>query len=725
MLRLVRKRTPLKISQTLALPIKETLQQHFLPLFNQVEKALNSWLQLKADTSPFSHFVSILEGEIYLGNKSNKMYFYLPLSKNFIEVGEVLPEGVAEGELDKFISLIEGVLFSLYPTVVLKWEEVPYISPRYYSLYREINLFTSPQSDFEACKVLEDPKTRWLLRELSKREQVLLSVLGEGEELLKLAKLVNDLEQVKLLRREFIIFCYKTGREINRVDSYLAIESANIQGFKCFYCGKPIAQERTEQLLMITDFGKRISQPSYWLTLNFLSQLKELKGEPLLGVLLEEFVPDRGAYDLCFNIGEELIFLEVKESQITLADVYLIKEKIKIYSPTKIIIYSLLELPQLCKDFLISGEAKGEFIFITQQEELSRELMKLLVEINKECVYKLFELFYPCTFINIPALLIQKYLNMDISFLTRPGPDSALPLAVPPSLVSPPPVERDKVAVVGVGGFLEDFLETEEELALQGTLAGEEKAELTLEAVVEIAMRKFLEEFNKEEIWEKGSNFWEEKFKELKEIDLKQILMVTTSEGLPVVTNGEVELDKSFEIGGKALALLKILYPLTCLLGGEAQTLTCYGSKDKYILTFNSDYLIAGYNLLEVTSEKEVPAISLSRQEAVKKLIEEVTAKPEVQGIIISSSEGFLIDKSFSTPLPFEKLSAELIELYKQAKALIQEDDIKIVSKIILPEGEIILILIATSRAVAGIIGDSTLNIKKEEEDIKAKLNLL
>lgn len=88
---------------------------------------------------------------------------------------------------------------------------------------------------------------------------------------------VNELTAAGLLRREVLVSCRVDGRGIFRLPSLEALAGINASGALCIECGRPVADERAEELIAPTALAAKLLGGGAWLVSHVRGILNEFR----------------------------------------------------------------------------------------------------------------------------------------------------------------------------------------------------------------------------------------------------------------------------------------------------------------------------------------------------------------------------------------------------------------------------------------------------------------
>jgi hypothetical protein len=92
-----------------------------------------------------------------------------------------------------------------------------------------------------------------------------------------------------LISAELVVICKRTQAQVARAPSQRILKNLSKNGLKCA-CGRPIADERIEEAVTITDHGRSLLDSSHWFSVLLLHELLEL-GIPLDRILRRHVTP--------------------------------------------------------------------------------------------------------------------------------------------------------------------------------------------------------------------------------------------------------------------------------------------------------------------------------------------------------------------------------------------------------------------------------------------------
>ncbi|BDH51954.1 hypothetical protein MTP02_29650 [Streptomyces albus] len=212
----------------------------------------------------------------------------------------------------------------------------------------------SPPSDDEvkASFVLTEKGNRSLAGRIKKSHGLLVADLnkkGVAEVDFDIESARGALEEAGIVSSEFMVTCGRNGQQIARAPEAELIEKMSQAGVKCV-CGKPIARERLEEALTITDMGGGLLDKSRWLSIVVMEELKNL-GVKANEILVESTIGG-DELDCIANVSGELCLFELKDKEFSLREAYSFGAKMSIVSPRHAVIVT---------SEYVGGDAKDHF----------------------------------------------------------------------------------------------------------------------------------------------------------------------------------------------------------------------------------------------------------------------------------------------------------------------------------------------------------------------------
>jgi len=215
-----------------------------------------------------------------------------------------------------------------------------------------------------------------------------------------------------LLSTEYVVICKKTSNQINRVRDHATIDKVAEAGLICS-CGRPINEERIEELLVPTDILHKMLNQSFWTTVRLVRSLREI------GVLDENILLNlrEGAdeIDAFINLDGVLLMVELKDSEFSMGHAYPFAGRISQYKPVYALIVSTQGIDADVTQYFDRVKPEAKIIYIKTLEQLKPSLEKIALEIRSKEAGEILKLIEANNFMAIPLVdLAAKNLNLTI-----------------------------------------------------------------------------------------------------------------------------------------------------------------------------------------------------------------------------------------------------------------------------------------------------------------------
>lgn len=472
---LVRERVTARVSTELEDSLWKHLCSQFQPLVTDVALGLRRVLELEIKPNRSG-------GEMFLAASGEVLYYLVGGDRKSLEVGAV--SNLESSIFLDFRAAIEEILGSK------KWSPMPSVSDRFRMMMEDAEPFRASPQDLEAAEGLSRPAIRNLLSEVRNRPGALLSSFPAKRPTPEVASDANELDRFGLVTRVFEVFDRESGNKLLRTESYDALVEASNRGFKNFMSGRPILEERVEQLLTLTERGRRLSQPNIWLAFLVARELQRC------GVLEQDILwmseRDARILDLFVAYQGALLFFEVQEDQVAPDQAYRFLARSRYFQPDAAFLVCPRHLNRDSVKVLLRADQKEPSVYVVDDlGTLETRLKEVMERSSTQNVQRLLSRFENLTVLRVGDLIGEHLL----------GPAPEEPVAEPDE----PEVESESVSMTTtvtstlpddidalVGELLEDVDvsvsagplsdDHEEELALSGTpLEAEEELTAALE----------------------------------------------------------------------------------------------------------------------------------------------------------------------------------------------------------------------------------------------------
>ena len=203
--------------------------------------------------------VDVADSDVFLTQQGEVFYYRFDHSKRTLVIGGACQDGTTS----EAWKILADSLRKAAPEA--KWEDMPVVSA-YFNLSREDSEpLRVGMWERQAANCLRSPGVRQILKVVYEKGTASLPEAAQGRSIFEVGEDVKNMADMRIINREFEIFCKETGQKISRVASLTALDEAAKRGFRCFHCGRSISDEQVVQSLSVCPQGAILSNPNVWL----------------------------------------------------------------------------------------------------------------------------------------------------------------------------------------------------------------------------------------------------------------------------------------------------------------------------------------------------------------------------------------------------------------------------------------------------------------------------
>ncbi len=181
--------------------------------------------------------------------------------------------------------------------------------------------------DGHSLEAFTTPEVRALFRDLERVGSLTASdlprILGESQGAAVAGRL-GELRDLGLIQSEYVVVCSRTGNAVLRTDDPQKLTKMAPDWMKCA-CGRALADERVDQVIMPTERAHQLNDHGRWMTLMALAML------PKAGISRETIIIDGPlngtGTDVIVDVNGDLILVVLKDREFNLADAYTFNAK--------------------------------------------------------------------------------------------------------------------------------------------------------------------------------------------------------------------------------------------------------------------------------------------------------------------------------------------------------------------------------------------------------------
>lgn len=406
-----RERLRVPVPRAAEMHIHEELRNDFPGLIHEVKSGF--W---KALSLGFKDSGEAVLGEVYLTGSDSMLYYRVDPNRQFIEAGCLLdgPEGA-----QTFQGFCERIREAVWPskadTRQATWGPCDDPQERLRMVREEGHTLNPGRAQLDAARALASPSRRRILGSIAGNRNTLLENLAtDGTSVMEVGQEVQLLEALGLVQKDFVVFCREQGNQISRVQSYTEIEEATRRGFKCFSCGRPMAEERIDQLLSCTTEGALMTRPNHWLSLLMSQTLTEL------GVPVDSQVAIRGeatarVSNLFASQDGFLLMFEMREEGVRLDDVYRFLSRVRYYRPDAAFYVTTAPIPSDARMYLDSSGEHRNVTLIESLDQLEPRIRDVISRKQKERMCHVLRELEPQTRVDVEALVYEFLFGKEVA----------------------------------------------------------------------------------------------------------------------------------------------------------------------------------------------------------------------------------------------------------------------------------------------------------------------
>lgn len=400
-----RERLKVHVSSHAEMGVWDELRQHFTAYLHDVKAHYWKAMQLS-----FLESGERVPAEIYFAHPDVLMYYSVDPRREYVEAGCFLSQGEGTQAFQGFCERIKDALLPGYKDREPMWKPHTDTNPTFELVREEAQRLMPSEDQLSAAAALSDLARRHLLRTIYAQDSCLLESLAEGRSLMEIGPDLQLLEGLGLVQKDFVVFCRENGNQITRVGSFSQIEEATKRGFKCFSCGRPIAEERIDQLLACTPQGNILAGPNYWLGLVISRHLEKLGIRANQQLTLN--TPDQRVMDIFGNYDGLLVMVEVREDAVRLDDIFLFFSRIGYYRPDLAFYLTTQPVSTEVRKY-VETPCETPVVLVERPEDLEQHMREVVGRLQRERVRGVIDQLEPLTRVDVGELVYEHFFGRE------------------------------------------------------------------------------------------------------------------------------------------------------------------------------------------------------------------------------------------------------------------------------------------------------------------------
>lgn len=469
MLRILRQRLPVELDGPQAWELERQtaslngliggVRREYFRRLGLEEDEIEKWLEREQAMlqSP------LVAGDVVFKDRDTVLYYRVPRGEGYLEAGII-----SRGEIGDYMAFFEQIRKAVKAVAGRDAEWQPAVPDADAAAAAEGGVLAPSPKEVEASRELENETAQKLLGQILSSGSIFFNKLSQGlsaNERTGTEKLISRFEDLGVVSKDFAVLCRKTGQQILRVSSRAAIEDPSQKTFKCFICGNSVSEESLDEIITVTDFGRKLLERDYWLVVRLLGAL-DAAGVPNADV--RAHTTDGDLTSFLITINDELYMVVLSNRKFTLEESYLINAHVAAYKLAHVIVVSTEKVSKLMRHHLQQTNPTCEFDFLDSLQNLEDRFMSILGRKEKTVLRQVLANFSALTPVHVQDVLMQR-ISPDPSFFAqgeerRPAPSRPQPPAPEPvqENMAPPEEEAGEFSMMGEVFEADEPLLTEE-----------------------------------------------------------------------------------------------------------------------------------------------------------------------------------------------------------------------------------------------------------------------
>ena len=387
-------------------PVLFSIRSEYWQRLNLPQGNFNSWwTEITSETLDEEGIF----GDLIMTEGKNILYYKADVIEKKIEIGFIGKKEENEA-FSVFSDDVIGCVRRNFNTNPEGWIESKYDESILKAIEDSSSVCVPTEEEDELSIILEDSKRRDFLHKIKDCVSTSIAKLVSPEELPKVAKIVDIFEKRKVLTKDFVVLCSKTGQPILKVSSRSALEGT--QGAnKCFICGNPLSQEKIDEIVTCSRMGKNFIENGYWLQIRIMHALKKC------GIAPEQTRVWNGNNDIryLFSIinGQSFMFV-LSDNRLTIEDMYKINLYISSYDIKNVLLISTEKIPLIIKKYTQnSNKDDVSFDFIETIESIDEAIELFIIDRCSAYISRILSSFTSFTPVRLNKLVIDSITNKE------------------------------------------------------------------------------------------------------------------------------------------------------------------------------------------------------------------------------------------------------------------------------------------------------------------------
>lgn len=399
MLQILHRQLPARLNQAEAQRLQHGLQAQFPSLLAGVR--LEYLRRLSLEDEPARVFgmqdqSRLLGGEVFPLEPGTVAYVKVTREQGDVEAGVISNQ--THVEATRFFQTVQQVVAETTGRHV-EWQHPGETTGGEPEDSRSVSLEVS-EKELEAAGEFLNPASKDLLNQLRQIDSVPLSKLRVAGS--NVQSVVQHLEDLDLVRRDYAVLSKETGQQILKVASRESLETSTY-----------FSSENVDEVLSCTPFCRSLMDNDQWLLILVLGQLRQLgfsSEQARIQVVQGESVPTQ----VFVRIYQQRFLLVLTHTKLTIDESYLISAQIAACQLEDVVLVSTQRIANLMRSHLKSTNPNISFHFIDGIANLPERLNEVFTEKQRHGLKDVLESLSDLTPVKLQELIVRKMVPIPV-----------------------------------------------------------------------------------------------------------------------------------------------------------------------------------------------------------------------------------------------------------------------------------------------------------------------
>lgn len=335
------------------------------------------------------------------------LYVMIPEHHKHIEVGCFANNSDDKKVFDNFKSIVRKVLSSFSDVSYVRWKQFNFVNEKFNILNVDSSEKLFTKINPSVITYLKEPFVLNILRAIGHGKTSLMDEISKEFTNVDLFSVISTLVDLGLTSKSFFVYCREFGHQISRMKDLESIRDASSRGLQCPFCGKLFLEEKIDQVLYLTDEGKKFIERNFWLSLYIGYVLLSIGiYQDNIAVRNENGLKD---YDLFVSYFGKLIYICVKEGPINKEDIFAFAERAEFYNADKTVLVTDAIFDQT--DTVFFNKAIKNITIINYFGDVQSTLKDVLNEVKLMSVSDSIRNFGQMSYINLTTTFTDNFFK--------------------------------------------------------------------------------------------------------------------------------------------------------------------------------------------------------------------------------------------------------------------------------------------------------------------------